>query len=144
MSFVRVVGQRVDGQVTGLPVNRNNDAVPSPASAGEVSDKIKEPPAAILYVCSKAAINNPMDYVTNLTPCFSAVKIDADGHFRTALLEPGTYTLIAEAYEWGEATQKLAYVGSAKVAVTTNQAPSPLKIELRPWGDATNRPFARP
>jgi hypothetical protein len=130
VSVVRSVGQRVQGQVTGL-------------------EGITNSVGSFLYAGSATAISSPLDFRTNLEPCFDAVRLEKDGHFQTALLEPGTYTLVAEVYVWDEAKrepfsddepqyggmsfmrpQQLAYVGSAKVTVTPNGAPPSVKIEL--------------
>jgi hypothetical protein len=138
VSFERSVGQRVQGQVMGME---------------NVSNLV----GAFLYVGSATAISSPNDFRTNnLEPCYDAVKLDTNGVFQTAILEPGHYTFLTEAFQWGKPSKPkpipddepqyggfggyymnsrpLSYVGSAQVTVTTNGAPS-VKIELRPWGE---------
>ncbi|MCX6923178.1 MAG: carboxypeptidase-like regulatory domain-containing protein, partial [Verrucomicrobia bacterium] len=138
LSLVRSVGQRVQGRVTGL-------------------ESITNTAASYLYVASATAIRSPLDFTTQLEPCFDAVRLGKDGLFQTALLQPGTYTLVAEVYVLGELPQpypvgddepqyggmlrmrpsSLAYVGSAGVTVTAAAAPAPVKIELLPWKPTT-------
>lgn len=141
VSVVRSAGQRLQGQVRGLEAITN--------LAG-----------AFLYVGSATAIRGPRDFKTdNLEPCYDAVMLGTNGVFQTALLEPGDYTLIAEVYVWGKPPkpdaipddepqyggmfrfnpQQLAYVGSARVRVTTNGAP-PVEVEVRPWVEPTHAP----
>src|SRR5204863_9677809 len=112
-----------------------------------------------LYVGSANAIRKPLDYETNLEPCFDAVMIGKDGRFQTAQLEPGDYTLIAEVFVPGKAPERkrvtddepdwggmmwswsspqLAYVGSAKVSLNAAAAPAPVTIELRPQVNPTD------
>jgi hypothetical protein len=138
VNLVRAAGQRVQGKVTGLEPFTN--------TAG-----------SFLYVASATAIRSTQDFTTNkLEPCFDTVSLGRDGLFQTALLEPGTYTLVAEVYLWGEIPnretfaddepqyggmmfmrpQRLALVASAKVTVTTNAAPPPVRMALRPLVDA--------
>jgi hypothetical protein len=132
VNMVRSTGQRVQGRVTGMRSITN--------TAG-----------AFLYVASANAIRNPNDFKTNnLEPCYDAVFLDTNELFQTALLEPGTYTLVAEVYVWDKFKpheyadyepqyggilwsnpQQLAYVGSAIVTITANAMP-PVKIELHP------------
>jgi len=147
--LARSIGQRVQGQVTGL------QAIPDIAGS-------------FLCVASSTAIRSREDYMTNkLDPCFDTVSLGRDGLFQTALLEPGTYTLVAEVYVQGAATddeeddkdvpgdqpifggfggfgffrpQRLALVGSAKVTVTTNALPPPVRFGLRPLVDAEVAP----
>jgi hypothetical protein len=147
--LVRSAGQRVEGQVTGLP-NLPDTAV------------------ACLCVASSTAIRSRADFTTNkLDPCFDAVSLPGNGHFQTALLEPGTYTLVAEVYVQADAPDdqenkkevpgdepvfggfmdfaffrlpRLALVGSATVTVTTNAPPPPVRISLRPLTDAGKEP----
>jgi beta-lactamase regulating signal transducer with metallopeptidase domain/Leucine-rich repeat (LRR) protein len=139
VDLVRSTGQRVQGQVTGLKQITNSVGV-------------------FLYVGSATATRSPHDYETNLVPCFDAVKIGTDGRFETALLEPGDYSLIVEAFvpvkprerksvpdnepDWGDGMwwtpPQLAYVGSAKVTVSAIASPTPVTIELRPHGEAAN------
>jgi hypothetical protein len=133
LQFIRSLGQRIEGQVTGL-------------------DSITNLIGAYLYVGSASAIGGTLDFKSKLELCYDAVKLEKNGHFQTALLEPGSYTLVAEAYEWGELPersfaddepqyggvmrfrpQRLALVASANVTVTTNAPPRPMKIELHPW-----------
>ncbi len=80
--MVRSVGQRVQGQVTGLQGITNGQAY--------------------LYVGTVAAISSPRSFKSKLEPCFDAVKLGEDGRFETALLEPGTYALMAEVFKWGD------------------------------------------
>ena len=143
VNIVRSVGQRVQGQVTGLGSITNLDQ-------------------AFLYVASGSAIFTPSDFKTNMfQPCFDAVDLGKDGHFQTALLEPGNYTLAVEVYVKGEppepepvpddepvyggffpfAMPRLAYVANTKVTVTTNALPPPVKIELHPWVDPAKAPL---
>jgi hypothetical protein len=141
VNLVRATGQRVQGRVTGLSSITN--------AAG-----------AFLYVASANAIRNPNDFKTNnLEPCYDAVFLDTNELFQTALLVPGSYTLIAEVYAWGKPPepkpipddepqfgdmfrfnpQQLAFVGSAKITVTTNAAPL-VKMELHPWVEPARSP----
>ena len=140
--MVRSAGQRAQGQVTGLEAFTN--------TAG-----------SFLYVASATAIRSPRDFTTNkLEPCFDTVSLGSDGRFQTALLEPGTYTLVAEVYLWGDLSrdemfaddepqyggmmfmrpQRLALVASAKVTVTANAPPPPVRMALRPLVDAEAAP----
>ena len=144
--IVRSAGQRVEGQVTGLP------ALPDTAEA-------------FLCVASSTAIRSRADFMTNkLDPCFDAVTLPGNGHFQTAVLEPGTYTLVAEVYLEDDASddeddkdvpgdqpilgggfvffrpQKLTLIGSATVTVPTNAPPPPVRIGLRPLKDAGAAP----
>jgi hypothetical protein len=143
VNMARATGQRVQGQVTGLEAFTN--------TAG-----------SFLYVASATAIRSPGDFTTNkMEPCFDTVSLGRDGHFQTALLEPGTYALVAEVYLWGETPdretfaddepqygdmmfmrpQRLALVASAKVTVTTNEAaPPPVRLVLHPLVDAEALP----
>lgn len=75
--------------------------------------------------------------------------LNTNGVFQTALLEPGNYTLMAEVYGWDKAPQservpddepqygdrwipqRLTYVGSVDVTVTTKTEPA-VKIDLHP------------
>ena len=132
----------MQGQVTGLEAFTN--------TAG-----------SFLYVASATAIRSPHDFTTNkLAPCFDTVSLGRNGQFQTALLEPGTYTLVAEVYLWGQLPdreavpddepvyggmmvfrpQRLAFVASAKVTVATEAAPPPVRIALRPLVDAEVAP----
>ena len=115
---------------------------------------------SFLYVASANAIRNPNDFKTNsLEPCHDAVFLDTNELFQTALLEPGSYTLIAEVYVWGKPPepkpipddepqfggwfwfhpQQLAYVGSTNITVTSKAAP-PVQIELHPWVEPAKMP----
>jgi hypothetical protein len=95
-----------------------------------------------------------------------AVILPNNGHFQTALLAPGTYTLVAEVYLPGDMPddedtkevpgdqpifggdggwgffrlQRLALVGSATVTVTTNAPPPPVRFSLGPVKDAKTAP----
>ena len=141
VNLVRSTGQRVRGQVTSLASITN--------MAG-----------SFLYVASANAIRNPNDFKTNsLEPCHDAVFLDTNELFQTALLEPGSYTLIAEVYVWGKPPepkpipddepqfggwswfnpQQLAYVGSTNITVTSKAAP-PVQIELHPWVEPAKSP----
>ena len=139
VSLVRSIGQPVQGQVTGM-------------------EAITNLAVAFVDVGSATAISNSLDFGTILKPCFDAVRLDKDGLFQTALLEPGSYTLVAEVYvqdqfkphEYADdepqyggilwvPPRKLAYVGTAKVTVTANVAPM-VKIELHPWLEPAKSP----
>ena len=104
-------------------------------------------------VCGKPMLVYALAVAGSASTEKPVVVIGKDGHFQTALLEPGTYTLVAEVYVWGQLPEpypvgddepryggvlrmrpsSLAYVGSAKVTVSTNAA-SPVRIELVPRG----------
>ena len=140
VSVVRSAGQRVQGRVMGLGSITN--------TAG-----------AFLYVAAANAISNLNDFKTkSLEPCYDAVFLDTNELFQTALLEPGSYTLIAEVYVrnefkpheyaddepqyggilWGNPL-KLGYVGSTNITVT-NKAALPVTVELHPWVEPAKLP----
>ncbi|MGD1084188.1 MAG: carboxypeptidase-like regulatory domain-containing protein [Verrucomicrobiota bacterium] len=143
VKMARSAGRRVRGQVAGLEAFTN--------TAG-----------SFLYAVSATAIHGPQDFTTNkMDACFDAVSLGRDGDFETALLEPGTYTLVAEVYLWGEVSnretiaddepqyggmmymrpERLALVATAKVTVTPNNAaPPPVRMVLRPLVDAEAAP----
>jgi hypothetical protein len=135
INLVRSAGQRVQGQLTWVQPITNLEE-------------------AFLYVGPAPLIITPSDYKTNMfQPCFDVVKVDQDGHFQTALLEPGDYTLVVEGYVKGERPKpraladdepqltgfagplplRLAYAANAKVTVTTNAPPPPVKIQMEQW-----------
>jgi len=139
INLVRSAGQRVQGQLTWVQPITNLEE-------------------AFLYVGPAPLIITPSDYKTNMfQPCFDVVKVDQDGHFQTALLEPGNYTLVVEGYVKGERTKpkaladdeprltgfagplplRLAYAANAKVTVTTNAPPPPVKIQMEQWEPPT-------
>ena len=132
--LVRSAGERVKGLVTGFVPSTNL-------------------PEAYIYVGSATAIKSPVDFKSPLRPCFDAVELSQDGTFRTALLGPGNYTLVAEIFKLGEPpdckpvaddepqygdvawfySRQLALVAAAKVTVTTNGTPPLVKLKLHPW-----------
>jgi hypothetical protein len=78
-----------------------------------------------------------------MLPQFDIVKCDETGHFATARLEPGTYTIVAEMFAmdppappWQEiviintAIREPEWIGTAKVTVNADTAPAPLRVSL--------------
>jgi beta-lactamase regulating signal transducer with metallopeptidase domain len=131
VNLVRSIGQRLRGEVTGLEKTQATNGC--------------------LFIRSEND-TNAMGWVAM---CFDALTFGKDGLFQTALLEPGTYTVVAEAYEpevhsgtihTGIRTGILLpdYVGMAKVTITTNAAPPSVKVELLPRASATNPRAAQP
>jgi hypothetical protein len=119
VDLVRSVGHPVQGKVTGLDHTG--------ATGGYI------------YVRSAIATGNPRDMMEGLLPCFDALTFGTDGVFRTARLEPGTYTIVAHVYgpepiEFRHRTgiRLPGYFGTAKVTVTAADPPPPIKIELQP------------
>jgi hypothetical protein len=119
VDLVRTSGFAIHGEVTGL---KDTDA-----------------PGAYIYVRSAEATGNPGVLTDWNLPLFDAMTCDQDGVFRTARLEPGTYTISAEAYkpETPEEARRSgwrlpSYVGKVKLTVTAGVAPAPVRIEMRP------------
>jgi hypothetical protein len=138
--FARSIGQRIQGKVTGL-------------------ESITNLYGAFLYVGLAATNGNPWDFKSKMEAYYDAVKLDKDGSFQTALLEPGSYMLVAAAYRWREVSKptyaddepqyggilrmaplRLEFVATANLTVTSN-TPSPLvKMEFHPWADSLKSP----
>jgi hypothetical protein len=99
-------------------------------------------PGAYIYVRSVEATGE-LGKDFNL-PLFDEMTCARDGGFHTARLLPGTYMVTVEAYAppaplpphsrnvETTAIRVPSHLGSAKVTVTADSAPAPVKIELRP------------
>ncbi len=135
-------------RTNGFPVRGSVIGVTNTEAAG-----------VLLYVQSSEATSLPWEPAMMMQRTFDALTCGKDGEFQTALLEPGTYSITAEAYKpetpefAGSEGQHVRvfrsgirlpdYVGSVNVTVTANRAPEPVKIELRPWSATTNQSPAR-
>ena len=127
VNMVRATGRRVSGEVIGIPEN--------------VFD-------GCLYVREESATGNPANVQETMRACFDALKFGKDGHFQTVQLEPGTYTFVAHSYaplilghlDTNNPNHLPAYVGIAKVTVTADAPPPPVKIDLLPWFDPAKSP----
>jgi hypothetical protein len=122
VDLVRSTGQTVRGEVAGI----------TEASAL----------GAYIYAFSSQTTNGPAGMLTHDRP-LDALTCGKDGLFQTALLEPGAYTVVAIAFK--EPSSPISrgdpdYIGVAQVTVTTNTAPPPVKIELRPRVDPPQAP----
>ncbi|KPK61967.1 MAG: hypothetical protein AMK73_07125 [Planctomycetes bacterium SM23_32] len=110
--FARTVGQRISGEVTGLE------------GTGA--------PGAFVFV------REPGPDEKRFTT-FDATTCEVGGRFQTALVEPGSYTVVAEAYK-PHATGELRYlgrqlsdfVGTAQVTVTEDGPAPHVRIEMGP------------
>lgn len=140
MDMVRTNGQRIRGQVIGLDQAR--------ASGG------------LIFVRSAEATGQPWPQRSRNEqndfkfPTFDVLKFGADGTFETAMLKPGTYTIIAHVYPPQAPAGGFPYhpdfVGVTKVTITAD-AMSPVTIKLAPAlftdiaghvvDDATGRPI---
>lgn len=116
VDVVRSAGFSIHGGVTGLA---DTDAL-----------------GAYIYVRGGEATGDVRSQWS--VPLFDALTCDRDGQFKTARLEPGTYTVMVEAYEPEPPSRVMTtgirlpnYAGTAKVTVAADAAPVPLKIELR-------------
>jgi len=120
VDFARATGFPIRGQVVGLA-------------------KAKAP-VAFIFVRPAEAAGDPL---------FDAVTSDETGHFSTARLEPGTYTVVVEVYLPESPTGIFHsgiclpnYVGTAKVTVSASTPPAPVSIELsrRPFETSSENP----
>jgi hypothetical protein len=123
VEIVRPTGQTVRGEVAGITENGALGA----------------------YIYAYSGKTNITDDMLGWGWPFDALTCGTNGVFQTARLEPGTYNIVAMAYKEGGASPNPHsgnpdFVGSAKVTVTTNAPPDPLKIELLPRGSAANQP----
>ena len=116
VDFARATGFPIRGQVVGLAKARA--------------------PGAFIFVRQAEAAGDPL---------FDAVTSDETGHFSTARLEPGTYTVVVEVYLPESPTgifhsgiRLPDYVGTAKVSVSAGTPPALVSIELN------RRPFKTP
>jgi hypothetical protein len=128
VDLVRSTGSFVQGQVTGLD---HTDA-----------------PGSFVYVRSAEATGDPRNTGEWMHPCFDALACGKDGVFQTALLEPGTYTFVAEAYlpetpevryedglsvrVYRSGVRLPNYVGTTKVTIHADPPAGLIKIELQP------------
>jgi hypothetical protein len=118
VDFVRKTGFPIRGEVLGL-------------TEGNA-------PGAFIYVRPPEATGNPRNIVEEWKlPLYDMVTCDQAGHFSTAQLEPGTYTIVAEAFTQNPPSAAIDtgirlpdYIGMAKVTVGADAPPSPVKIEL--------------
>jgi hypothetical protein len=118
VDVVRSAGFPVRGEVTGLDQS--------------------EAQGGFLYVRSADATSEPDGLSEWGLPCFDARTFGQDGHFETARLVPGNYALRAEVYEpeppssvWRSGVRLPSYIGIAKITVTADTAPAPVKVQLR-------------
>ena len=119
MDLVRPAGFPIRGKVMGL-----TDA----KAAG-----------AFIFVRPKEVTGDPNKMKDWLLPLFDAVTCEAGGQFSTARIEPGAYSVVAEAFEpkpdlgYTELGWRLPdYIGAAKVTVSAGTAPAPVTIKLTP------------
>jgi hypothetical protein len=120
VDLVRAKGSSLRGELVGL---EETDA-----------------PGAYIYVRSGTASGDPKDLGERALPSFDALAFNrGDRQFQTARLEPGTYTVVAEAYrpetreQQGRSGIRLpAWIGTAKVTISANTPPAPVRIEMRP------------
>ena len=126
VDLVRSVGHPIQGKVMGLDHTG--------ATGGYI------------YVRSAIATGEPCNMMEGLLPCFDALTFGTDGDFRTARLEPGTYTIIAHVYGpepieteniggrkvnvFRTGIRLPGYFGTTKVTVTAAHPPPPIEIEL--------------
>jgi len=102
---------------------------------------LKDSGSAGAYVTVRGAdaTGNPRN-IKELSLIFDALACNpADGHFKTAPLLPGTYTVVIEAYLPELPEQRFStgirlpdFIGTAKVEVLRDTALAPVKIDLRP------------
>ena len=115
VDLVRSTGHPLHGEVTGI----------TQASAL----------GAYVYAYSALVTNTAADKYRSQRP-LDATTCDTNGLFWLARLEPDRYTVVAIAFkEPSDVGQSRApdYLGMAKVTVTTNKPPDPVKLELRPY-----------
>jgi hypothetical protein len=119
VDFVRATGHPIRGEVVGL--------------------KDANAPVAFIYVRSAEATGDPRRIEERMLPLFDAVTCDEAGRFSTARLEPGTYTIVVEAFIPEPHSHTIDtgirlpdYIGTAKVTVSAVTSPAPVKIELSP------------
>jgi hypothetical protein len=94
---------------------------------------------ACVTVRGADATGDPRNF-KELNSIFDALACNpADGHFKTAPLLPGIYTVVIEAYLPELPEQRFStgirppnFIGTAKVEVSRDTAPAPVKIDLRP------------
>ena len=82
---------------------------------------------------------------------FDAVVTDAEGHFKTSRIVPGTYMVIAEAYKperpsagWSTGIRLPELVGKAKVVVPESSEVKPIRLEDPLPSDAEPSSPAKP
>ena len=117
--MVRTGGQRIRGQVSG----------PNAAMSS----------GGLIFVRSAEATGQPWPQRSRNEqndfkfPTFDVSKFDSDGTFKTVMLNPGTYSVIAHVYpphaSAGGFPYHPDYVGVAKVTVTTESMP-PVSLKL--------------
>lgn len=125
VDFVRATGHPIQGEVSGL----------------------KDVKGAFIYVRSAEATGHTLKMDEWKLPIFDAVTCDEAGHFSTARLAPGNYTIIVEAFGPETPSQihntgiRLPdYIGMAKVMVNAAAPPTPVKIELQLRGTRAKTP----
>jgi len=121
LDLVRTNGQRVGGTVTG----------PGPALAS----------GGILFVRSAEATGIPWPQTSRneqkelFYPNYDVTRFGADGTFQTAMLQPGSYTFVADVFSpqapAGGYPYHPDYVGITKVTVTAGTMP-PVSLTLAP------------
>jgi RNA polymerase sigma factor (sigma-70 family) len=116
VDYVRSTGYPIRGDVTGLNTNMLNISV---------------------QVRSAEATGDPNKTDEWKLQRYDGVMCDAAGHFSTARIEPGTYTVVAVAFRPEPPTSIIYsgihlpdYFGTAKVTVSADAPPLPIKIKL--------------
>jgi hypothetical protein len=115
LTFVRKTGAPVAGTVQGL---------------GNL-------PGAFILVRSAEATGNPRALDESKLPTYDGQVCAADGTFKTELLSPGAYTLVAHAYGPDPYPNRTGIrlpdlVGTVKVTVPDRGTPAPVTIPLQP------------
>ncbi len=119
LQFVRKKGSPIEGKVVGLE------------RTGATG--------AFVFVRSPKVTGDPQAHDEWRLPIYDGVTSAKDGRFKTALIEPGQYKIVAHAYEpeprgMGISTgwRLPAYVGTAKVTVPEDGPPPRVQIEMKP------------
>ncbi len=119
IEFVRKRGHPIDGELVGL----EHTLVPG----------------AYVYVRPPEATGDPEARDEWRLPIFDGVACVRGGKFKTALIEPGQYKIVAHAFEpeppgvgFNTAWRLPAYVGTAMVRVPEDGPPPPVRIEMKP------------
>jgi hypothetical protein len=117
---VRKGGHPITGQLTGLK---------DTGVAG-----------AFIFVKDGKATGDPRKTDEWKLPTFDADVCAVDGQFKTEMMAPGEYMVIAEAYEpqdrsggFRSGERSANYVGTAKVTVGEGGPPPQVRIEMKPY-----------
>jgi len=119
IQFVRKRGHPIEGELVGL--------------------EHTQVPGAYVYVRPPEATGDPEARDEWKLPIFDGVVCVRGGKFKTALIEPGQYKIVAHAYEperpgggFSTGWRLPAYVGTAMVRVPADGPPPPVRIEMKP------------